>query len=274
MKMMTLLTKGAVVSLVMSLLVACGGDKTATKNEAETQSTPTAQVVRVGVDNQYPPYDFTDERGNPIGFDVEIIQAIAQHQNIAIEVVPQGWEMLMGDLNNAKNDLVMSGLTRTQEREQKYLVSSTYVWGQDVLAIKPETTGIRNLHDLVGKKTSTLADSAYIPMLEAVFGKGSDNIVAKPTDFLAFQELALGRVEAMLGEKHLFRHYTKHHPEVPFKIIDDWIEPYEIVILAPKKNVELMNQVNAGLAGIVADGTYAQIYEKWFGMPPPRLPNV
>lgn len=273
MNKMALLTKSTVVSLVMSLLVACGGDKTATK-EADVQSAPTAQVVRVGVDDHYPPYDFTDERGNPIGFDVEIIQAIAKHQNIAIEVVPQGWEMLMGDLDSAKNDLVMSGLTRTPEREQKYLVSSTYVWGQDVLAIKPETIGVRSLHDLVGKKTATLANSAYIPMLEAVLGKGGDGIVAKSTDFLAFQELAIGRVDAVLGEKHQFRHYAQHYPEVPFKIVDGWIEPYEIVILAPKANTELMTKVNAGLAGIVADGTYAQIYEKWFGTPPPRLPKV
>lgn len=272
MNKLTLLAKGAIVSFAVSLLVACGGDK-AKPEVAKESATPTEEVIRVGVDNQYPPYDFLDEMGNPIGFDVEIIQAIANHQKLNVELIPQGWEVLMSDLDVAKNDLVMSGLMRTGARESRYLLSNTYAWGQDSIAIKPDNNSVRNLYDLKGQKISTLADSAYVPQLEEVFGKDSPNIVGKPTDFLAFQELALGRVEAMLGEKHMFQHYAKNHPEVQFKTVDDWIEPYEMVIIAPKANTELMAKVNAGLAGIVADGTYAQIYQKWFNMPPAKLPS-
>lgn len=270
-----LLAKSTIASLAVSLLVACGGDKAKPKvAEQPATPAPTEEVIRVGVDNQYPPYDFLDEMGNPIGFDVEIIQAIANHQKLNIELVPQGWEMLMGDLNSGKNDLVMSGLMRTEARESKYSLSNTYAWGQDSIAIRPENNSVRNLQDLTGQKISTLKGSAYVEQLEAVFGEDSPNIVGKPTDFLAFQELALGRVEAMLGEKHMFQHYAKNYPEVKFKTVDDWIEPYEMVIVAPKANADLMNKVNAGLAGIVADGTYAQIYQKWFGIPPAKLPSV
>lgn len=267
-----LLAKSTIASLAVSLLVACGGDKAP---ETTSQSTtPAEKVIRVGVDDHYPPYDFVDERGNPMGFDVDIIRAIANHQKLNIELVPQGWEALMGDLNNGKNDLVMSGLTRTEERAGKYALSNTYAWGQDSIAIKLDNNSVRTLQDLTGKKISTLDGSAYITLLESVLGKKNPNIVGKPTDFLAFQELALGRVDAMLGEKHMFQHYAKNYPEVQFKTVDDWIEPYEMVVVAPKTNTELMNKVNAGLAGIVADGTYAQIYEKWFGTPPVKLPSV
>lgn len=266
------LAKSAVVSFAVSLLVACGGDKA--KPTTNQPATPAEEVIRVGVDNHYPPYDFVDERGNAMGFDVDIMRAIADHQKLNIELVPQGWEILMKDLNSGKNDLVMSGLTKTDERASKYALSNTYAWGQDSIAIKPENNSVRNLQDLTGQKISTLKGSAYVEQLEAVFGEDSPNIVGKPTDFLAFQELALGRVEAMLGEKHMFQHYAKNYPEVKFKTVDDWIEPYEMVIVAPKANADLMNKVNAGLAGIVADGTYAQIYQKWFGIPPAKLPSV
>lgn len=277
MKNFALVIKSTIASLALSLIVACA-DKpqtqtTATESKPEPVA-PAGEVITVGVDNAYPPYDFLDERGNPIGFDVEIIQAIAKHQNLNINIVPQGWGALMTDLDNAKNDLVLSGLMKTEERANKYLVSNAYVWGQDVIAVKPNNDSIHSLKDLIGKNTSTLADSAYIPQLEAVLGKKSPNIIARPTDFLAFQELTLGRVEAMLGEKYILLHYAKNYPEAPFKMVDGWIEPYEVVIMAPKSNTEIMKKVNAGIAGIVADGTYAQIYQKWFGVAPDKLPGA
>lgn len=272
MKNFQLAIKGVLASLVLSFLSAC--DDKAPEQATAQPTTPASTAIVVGVDSAYPPYSFQDERGNPIGFDVEVVQAIADHQKLDIQIVSQDWDTLLGGLNSAKNDLILSGLTRTNERAAQYTLSNTYAWGQDVIAVQPENNTVRNLNDLIGKNTATLANSGFVLQLEAMLGKDSPNIVALPTDFAAFKELSMGKVEAVLIERSNLQYYGQKYPEVKFKMVDGWIEPYEMVMVAPKTNTELMTKINAGLASIVKNGTYASIYKKWFGTEPTKLPSV
>lgn len=275
---------------ILSLLVACSDKPAETTTQSETvpaptntttatneqASVPNAQSYIVGVDANYPPYDFKDEKGVPQGFDVDIIQAIANNQGIKINIIPQDWESLIKGIDNAQNHIAMSGFYKSEERMEKYLVSDTYAWGRDAIGVRGSDTTTKTLQDLSSKTVATLADSPYIEQLEAVMGKGSPNIIAKPSDFLAFKELAQGSAEAVLGEYGVLRYYAKQFPNVDFKITGKGkdFEPYEIAIIAPKSQTELMTKINAGLANIVADGTYAKIYEKWFGVAPERLPTA
>lgn len=91
---------------------------------------------------------------------------------------------------------------------------------------------------------------------------------------LAFKELATGNAEAVLADEGVLRYYAKQFPEVDFKIVGEGeaFEHYDMVIITPKSENELMEKINAGLANIVADGTYAKIHEKWFDVAPERLP--
>lgn len=275
---------------ILSLLVACSDKPAETTTQSETvpaptntatatneqASVPSTESYIVGVDANYPPYDFKDERGIPQGFDVDIIRAIAQNQALKINIIPQDWEVLVEGVDNAQSHLAMSGFYKSEERMEKYLVSDTYAWGRDAIGVRSDDISTKTLQDLSGKKVATLADSPYIEQLEAVMGKGSPNIVARPSGFLAFKELAQGGAEAVLGEYGVLRYYAKQFPNVNFKITGEGedFEPYEIAIIAPKSQTELMTKINAGLANIVADGTYAKIYEKWFGVAPERLPTV
>lgn len=225
----------------------------------------------MGTDASYPPYDFKDEKGNAQGFDVDIIKAIAENQGFNVDVIPQSWDALIKGLDNDQNHLVLSGFYKSEERMAKYAVSETYMWGKDAIGVRGDNTTIADIRDLSGKKVSTLMNSPYVEELEMVMGKGSSNIIQRPSDFLAFKELAQGGVDAVMGEEGVLRYYAKQFPDVDFKIVGDF-EPYEMAIIAPKAEVELMDKVNAGLANIVADGTYAKIYEKWFGGTPEKLP--
>lgn len=225
----------------------------------------------MGTDASYPPYDFKDEKGNAQGFDVDIIKAIAENQGFNVDVIPQSWDALIKGLDNDQNHLVLSGFYKSEERMAKYAVSETYMWGKDAIGVRGDNTTIADIRDLSGKKVSTLMNSPYVEELEMVMGKGSSNIIQRPSDFLVFKELAQGGVDAVMGEEGVLRYYAKQFPDVDFKIVGDF-EPYEMAIIAPKAEVELMDKVNAGLANIVADGTYAKIYEKWFGGTPEKLP--
>lgn len=284
--------KYVILPLMLSALMACSDKAPETASEPKSKPAPTAtapatgeqvstsatvpnaQSYVVGIDANYPPYDFKDENGNAQGFDVDIIKAIAENQGFGVDVVPQDWEVLVKGLDNAQSHIAMSGFYKSEERKEKYLVSDTYAWGRDAIAVREDEDGIRVFKDLGGRSVATLADSPYIAQLEEVSGKGSPNIIGRSSAFLAFKELAMGNAEAVLAEEGVLLYYAKQFPEVKFKLVGegDGFEPYEMTILTPKSETELMEKINAGLANIVADGTYATIYEKWFGRAPTQLP--
>lgn len=267
--------------LVLSLLVACN-DKTQTvpaspqsNNEAVASTVvPNAQHFVVATDAAYPPYNFKDEAGNAQGFDIDLIRAIADNQGFAVDIIIQEWSSVLPGLEDNQNDIAISGMVRTEERESKYLLSNTYAWGMDAIAVKAGDDSINAFSDLVGKKTAALADTGYIEQLEAIMGKNNPNIVATPTDFMAFKELSSGNVAAMVSERGVIKHYAKSFPEVNIRIIENVSKPDDLVIAISKSKPELLDKVNAGLSAIVADGTYVKIYEKWFGATPEQLPTT
>lgn len=79
-----------------------------------------------------------------------------------------------------------------------------------------------------------------------------------------------------MADEGVLRYYAKQFPKINFKIVGEGeaFEHYEMVIITPKSENELMEKINTGLANIVADGTYAKIYEKWFGVAPQKLPTT
>lgn len=275
--------KCTTISLIAMALVACSNPSATNKEPvANTQSASTASVANttnveqtfiVGIDANYQPYTFKDDKGVAQGFDVDIIRAIGEKQGFVVNVVPQSWNELVRDFEHEKHDIALAGFSRTEERAQKYLLSETYAYGQDAIIVKSDNTTIKDFNTLVGHKVATQADSPYIPELEEIMGKGSPNIVGKTSSFLAFKELVMGNVDAVYADEGILRHYVKDFSQVPTKIIPDGKEGYELIIMTPKDKADLMTKINAGLKEIVSDGTYTEIYKKWFNIEPEKLPE-
>lgn len=236
----------------------------------------TKELIAVGIDYAYPPYDFLDEKGQPTGFDVEILKAIGEKQGLKFAIMPSPWEELIANLDSGKYSVAIAGFARTDERMQKYQVSNTYGYGQDVIAMLDGTVTVKTFEELKNHKVLTLGDSPYIPQLEAVMGKDSPNLIGEKTTSLVIKGLASKKGDVAFMDKGTIQYYAQSFPNVKLKIVDSGsseFEPYELVILASKNQAELMSKINTGLSQISADGTYATIYQKWFGVAPERLPK-
>lgn len=248
------------------------------KNESvvNTSEPVTAQIL-VGIDSAYPPYDFRDENGQATGFDVDILKAIGAKQNLQFNFIPERWESVIDNLDKNKFKVAISGFARTSEREQKYQVSNTYAYGQDVIASLENTKAPETIAELKNSKVITLGDSPYIEQLEATMGKGSPNLIGVGNSFLVIKGLVTKQADVAFIDKGVVQHYAKSFPDVKIKIggkgSNDF-DKYELVILANKEETELMQKINAGLAEIVKDGTYSTIYKTWFGEEPKELPPV
>lgn len=279
----------------MLLLSACsqpssqaGAEKT--KKSATTQETQqpasapaeNAQTFTVGVDAAYPPYDFRDEHGEAVGFDVDLIKAVAEKQGFGLNVVAKEWDNLVADFDKGVYDISLVGYYPSDERKQKYLVSRPYAYGQDVVVSKKGgavTQAIKTADQLKNLKVAVQGNSPYEEQLKSY---GVTSLSAKSTSFLAFQAVARGEADAMVLDHGVGQYYIQQlagKTDATFdfhELSGEDFEHYELVILVPKGKEELMEKINQGIVDVIKDGTYATIYKKWFGVEPDanHIPKV
>lgn len=273
------LYNGLSLILVTSLLIT--GCNKIENNKAKTSTTstdvtasstiPQGPTVTVAIDTSYPPYDFQGEKGEAVGFDVDILNAIGEKQGFKPNFLPKAWDGLEDNLAGKGDfNIIMSAVTLNDERKQKFEVSDVYAYGQDAIMTKPELTTINKFDDLKNIKVATQAETASADDLIKLQGKNNPNTILEKTTFLAFKDLLSGKVDAVLGDGGVLRYHAKSAPNMEFRFANEgeYFVPYEMVILGKKGDRITIDKFNAGLKQIVADGTYAKIYEKWFGEAP------
>ncbi len=268
----------AVTFLTVLSLTACGNNE---KNvDTKKVSDVTGVTYKVGMDSDYPPYEFIGEQGKPTGFEVELLQAIADDQKVKVTFMPMPWSLLLKGLSKNEYDIVIGGISE-EDVEKDYstndfLYPKSHVYAQDTIVAleKNAISAPKKFRDLEEHKVATVADTSWIIELNDVVKE--ENIVAKKTSFLALQALMQGKVDVMLNEKGVMRYYQKTIPEIPTTLYseDDYFEPYELITVANKDKKELVKVFNKGLKNIVNSGQYTRIYKKWFGEEPIKMPRV
>ncbi|MFW2178313.1 MULTISPECIES: substrate-binding periplasmic protein [unclassified Moraxella] len=278
---------------LMLTLTGCNQPASTSQNtEASTtaSTTPTTQTTnlstpsyKVIVDAEYPPYDFRDEKGNAMGFDVDILNAIAKNQGFNITVVPMPWNTVMPKVADGSYDIGMGGMSPGDIEDEgfadKITQSYAYAYGIDTIAsISPIITDYQSLKNY---KVATLADSAYIADMKELMGANTKaNLTETKTVFLGYQKLVNGEVDAVLADKGVLAYFVKQHP---LKTADKKVNIdtkgfyfdryYPMTIISKKDNPELAQKINKGIEAVVKDGTYAKIHQQWFGRTPKVLPK-
>ena len=258
------------------LLAACGKKEEApAPAPAPVASAPApARVVVVGTDAAYAPFESQNEKGEIVGFDIEIVQAIAAKAGFEVKFVNTPWEGIFNALGQGDRDMVVSAVTITDERKQTMDFSNPYFDAQQLIAVK-ENSKVTKFADLkklkVGVQTGTTGDEAVTKLQ----GKTSTNIKRFESTPLALKELESGGVDAVVADNGVVIHYVANNPGGKFKTVADAeFVPEQYGIALKKGNTELLDKVNQGLAAIKADGTYDQIYAKYFGQAPAKAADA
>lgn len=229
---------------------------------------PAAKVYVVGTDAAYAPFESQNEKGEIVGFDIEVVQAVAQKAGIEVKFLNTPWEGIFNTLNQGDRDFLVSAITITAERQQTMDFSAPYFDAQQLIAVKKDSK-IAKFADLkklkVGVQNGTTGDE----IITKLQGKDSVNIKRFESTPLALKELEGGGVDAVVADNGVIVHYVNNNADAAFKTISDTSFTSEQYGLAVKKgNAELLEKLNKGLADIKADGTYQQIYAKYFGAAP------
>jgi polar amino acid transport system substrate-binding protein len=250
--------------LASLLLTACG------KKEAPTAAAPAAasapaKVYVVGTDAAYAPFESQNEKAEIVGFDIDVVKAIAAKAGFEIRFINTPWEGIFNALLQGDRDLVVSAVSITPERRQTMDFSEPYFDAQQLIAVKQNSKVVK-FSDLkalkVGVQTGTTGDEAITKLQ----GKTSPNIKRFELTPLALKELEAGGVDAVVADNGVIVNYVTNNGGGNFKTVTDpSFVPERYGIALKKGNADLLAKVNLGLAGIKADGTYQALYAKYFG---------
>ncbi|WP_420882879.1 basic amino acid ABC transporter substrate-binding protein [Vandammella animalimorsus] len=229
--------------------------------QAPAQAEQTRQLV-VGSSATYAPFAFENKEKQIVGFDIDIINAIAQQQQLKVRLVNTPFSSIFAALNNGDVDLVISGVTINDKRKQSFDFSAPYFDAKQLIAV-PQDSAIASLKDIAGKKVAVVSGSTGDDVASRELGKTSPNVRRFESTPLIIAELAAGGVDAAIGDNGVIAYRVSQTPGL--KTVDDPNFPQEYFgIVVRKGDDELRAKIDAGLAAIRADGTYNRLYKKWF----------
>ncbi len=233
------------------------------------QDAPT--VWEVGTEPTFPPFEMKDDvSGDLIGFDVDLMNAIGEAAGREIEFVSLPFDGLIPALQSNTIDAAISGMTITAERAQTIDFSRPYFEAGLAIAVREDNDEIESFEDLQGKGIAVQIGTTGAEQANSVEGASVSTFDSAP---LALQELVNGRVDAVVNDLPATLFAINEANLQGVKIVGELVTQEYYGIAIPK-NSEVFGEVNAAIDQLIQDGTYAQIYRKWFVSDPPILPQV
>jgi polar amino acid transport system substrate-binding protein len=266
----------AALSAVALTLSACGGGE----EDAETTGGATGggagggatdiELVNEGTLTTcthlpYEPFQFTQD-GEIVGFDVDVVDEIAADIGVEQEIVDIPFETIQSGeaLNAGQCDVAAAGMTINEVREENLDFSDPYFDATQALITQADS-GIESLEDLSGQQLGVQTGTTG---QEYAQENAPDDV-----ELVVFEDLALllqavksGQIPAAINDNTVLYDYVADNPDLEVTAEFDTGEQYGIGVRTG--NEALLEQVNETLQRIREDGTYDELYEKWFGDAP------
>ena len=224
----------------------------------------------VGSSATYRPFAYESPTKEIVGYDVDIIKAVAQKAGLQIRIVNTPWTGIFASLNNGDIDLVISGVTINDKRKQSYDFSMPYFEARQLIAVQ-QNSSVKSLKDLAGKKIGVVNGSTGDDIASREFGKTSPDIRRFESTPVVISELVNNGLDAAIGDNGVIAFRVQEHKELK-TVSDPGFAKEFFGIVVKQGNKALLDKLNTGLAAVKADGSYARIYKKWFQAEAPTLP--
>lgn len=220
-------------------------------------------TIRVGMSGQYFPFTFV-EQDTLKGFEVDVMDAVAQEMGRTVEYQTAAFSGLFGMLGAGRIDTVANQITITEERQKAYLFSEPYVYDGAQVVTKAGNSDINGVEDLKGKTVAVNLGSNFEALLRDL--PYADEIDIKTYESNIERDTALGRVDAFVMDRVSASQIIKEKP-LPLALAGPTFS--QITNAYPFKDTErgraLRDEVNAALATLRENGTLRAISEEWFG---------
>ena len=262
--------------MVLGVFTGCGDKKdnaTDGSGSADTGITPVSEMttLTVGFDAEYAPYGYKDDSGESVGFDLDLAQEVCDRMGWELKKQPINWDAKDMELSSGAIDCIWNGFTMNG-REDAYTWTEPYIDNSQVFVVA-SASGVQNKEELAGKVVAVQKDSSALAALNDE--ENADNIALRDSfsqlieyaDYnTAFMDLEQGAVDAVAIDIGVAQYQIAQREEGKFVMLQGEdnklaVEQYAVGFL--KGNDELRDTVQKTLDEMAADGTFAQIAEKW-----------
>ena len=269
------------MAVVMALgLSACGGNNSAASSSAAGSvsgsasgsasngdaafTTVTPGKLTMSTNASFPPYEMVADDGSFEGIDVEVAGAIAEKLGLELQVDDMGFDAALQAAQTGKSDMVMAGVTITEERQAVMDFSNSYANGVQVVIVK-EGSPIQTVDDLANANMigCQMGTTGYIYCSDTVEngGFGEDHVTPYDDGAAAVQALMNGQVDAVVIDNMPAQSYVAANPGL--KILDGEFTNEDYAIGVAKGNTALLDAINGALEELTADGTIQSIVDKY-----------
>ncbi|SPT70732.1 basic amino acid ABC transporter substrate-binding protein [Anaerobiospirillum thomasii] len=224
-----------------------------------------ADVLKVGTEGTYAPFEFVDinNKGQLIGYDIDIMAAVAKDLGMELEVVNMPFDGLIPALMTQQIDAIAAAMSITEDRAKKVTFSDPYYKsGLSIIVRKDSQDKYKTADDL--KDQTLCAQIGTTGFMTA--NKISGKVTAFNTQPEVFLELQSGGCEAVVNDRPVNLYYLVQNKDVAAVELKDILSAEEYGIAVRKGNTELQEKINASLKKLKESGEFGKIHKKWFNV--------
>jgi polar amino acid transport system substrate-binding protein len=206
------------------------------------------------------PYIFPDPKtpSKMVGFEVDLAEEIAKELGVEARQAQNAWDSLIPALMRGDSDIAMNGIEITPQREKEVLFSRPYYIYTEQLVVRKNEEAIKSVNDLKGKKAGTLSGTVAQDILMKL---GGVDVKIYAGQVEPYEDLAIGRLDAVLLDLPIAAYYAKPNPKLKFAGEPVGEGFYAIAIR--KGDEELKAKIDDILQRLVSTGRLKEIYVKW-----------
>lgn len=267
-----------VIQLVLILAVAlmataCGAQPKLPEATQKKQSETTSNgdtldqvkkqgIIKIAVDDTFPPMEFRNDKNELVGFDIDLANAIAKELGVKAQFAPTSWDGILPGLDAKQFDIIMSSMNITDERKQKVDFVEYLKLGQVVAVKKGNPLNIQSKDDLSGKTVGVQMGTTSETAAKEINGIKEIKTYNGYTD--VFNDMGLGRLEGVIVAEAVGRYYKTTKPDA-FDVVGTTFQSLPVGIAVRKNDDKLQEALQKAVQTVKDNGTYGEISKKWFG---------
>lgn len=252
----------APITAALVMMSGCNNSSTPTDSTSTEATTEAPVSIKIATESSYKPFSYTDVNGKPIGYEIELVNALCAQMKADCEIISQDWDGLIPGLNTQKFDAAIAGMSITPERKKVVEFSDPYFYsGIILIGKKGDDLKVESL------KGQPIASQRSTVAAQYLQGEHADaDIKLYDTQDNAYLDLTSGRVRGMMSDKVTGIDWLKTAAGKDYEVKGQEISTNDDAMgIAFRKNDPLVAKFNKALAELKANGTYDQITGSYFG---------
>lgn len=250
-----------VMLLILSItLTGCGGKQSAEKDPLKDG------VLKIGTNATYEPMEYRSEDNDLVGFDIDLGNALAEELGVKAEWVDTSWDGIFNGLDNGSYEIVMAGLSITEQRKESFIMSEPYYTDGTVIFGRKGNTEAKTARELENKKVGVQRDTDAASQAESikVTSGTSYDIIPFDSTLEQFDALEKKTVDYLITDLSVAKFYMKIKPDT-YSITSDKLVERPVGIAIPKDEQVFADKVNEAIKKLKSNGKMDELNEKWFG---------